>query len=133
MIHTTWLAALLAAAAWTTLFSLASVPWVRGYRNFGWLACYAIGVAMFVRADLRTALATWAVVGIGSGVAYFAYEAMVRVRSGADAAKPSPRALLDGVFLWPIMLPEAIENSLSELGLLKAPAPAPGGEGTGDG
>jgi hypothetical protein len=118
MIDTSWLAALLAAGAWTTFFSMFDKPGIRGYRNLGWVACYIIGVLMFFFASWRVALGTWAAVGVASGFLYLLYEVGAFLRSKDKEAKPRPRVILDGLYLWPIMLPEAIEYSLAELGMV---------------
>jgi hypothetical protein len=131
MIDPSWLTALLIAASWTTFFSMFSVPAIRGYRNFGLLACYVVGVLMPFFLDWRTALATWAAVGVASGVLYFLYEVTGHLRARSEGARPSPRTLLDGLLLWPVMLPEVIENVLAEMKILKAPAatePQPGND-----
>lgn len=121
-----WLLFLGCAAAWSTVFSLFNPP-VRGWRNLGVLAGYVLGLAMAFALPWRMALTTWATAGVASGLLYFAYEGLAYARAvdRTRAVRPSPAALLHGLLAWPVMLPEAIEYLLADLGILKAP-PAPG-------
>jgi hypothetical protein len=128
-----WLTALLITAAWTIFFSMFNTHWIRGYRNLGILAGYAVGLAMSFFAGWRAALVTWAVIGAAAGIIYFLYEAVGYIRSKDADSRPKLRTLLDGLVLWPVMLPEVVENALAEAGILKPPAAqemVPAAEGT---
>jgi hypothetical protein len=125
LISLKWLLVLAGAAAWTVFFSLFNNPGVRGWRNLGWIACYLLGLAMAVVLPWRAALVTWSLAGLTSGLVYFAYELFAYIQSPAPDAKPRAGTLLNGLFLWPIMLPEAIEYWLADLGILKAVSPTP--------
>jgi hypothetical protein len=118
--------ALLIAAACTTLFSLASRWQVRRYRNLGIVACYALAFVFVFVAGWRAALGTWAAFGLAGGVIYFAWEVFQRLRSPSGAEKPDVHlsTVLLGFFGWPIMVPEAVEYALADLGILP---PWPGG------
>ena len=123
LVNLKWLAILGAAAAWTTFFSLFNKPGIRGWRNLGWPGCYVIAVVMLFVLPWRSSLATWSLLGIGSGLLYFAYEVFGYVRAADDKTKPRIATILNGLFLWPIMLPEAIEYWLADLGVLKPVSP----------
>ena len=126
-----WALALLAATGWTTAFSLLNHP-LRGLRNLGLLACYAIGVAMAVVLPWRAALATWVLFALAGALLYIAYDAWSRIRERAAAAakggagEESAGSLLaplrDAVVAWPIMIPEAVEYALADMGVLRARA-----------
>lgn len=111
------------AGAWTIFFSMFNTPEARGWRNFGWLACFILGVAMVFVLPWRIACATWATAGIFSGLVYFAYELFVygKAQDKTEVSRPNPVTVLHGLAMWPIMLPEAIEYLLAEIGVLKAP------------
>ncbi len=119
-----WALALLGAAIWTTLFSLAQFP-LRGLRNFGLLASYIIGLAMAIRLPWREAAVTWAVFGICGGLLYVGYEMWTLSRQPASGERPRLGALLHGLFVWPIMVPEAVEYLLADLGVLAPPTDPP--------
>lgn len=119
-----WALALLGAAIWTILFSLAQFP-LRGLRNFGLLASYVIGLAMAIRLPWREAAVTWAAFGICGGLLYVGYEAWALSRQPTPGERPRLGALLHGLFAWPIMLPEAVEYLLADLGVLAEPTDPP--------
>lgn len=123
-----WLGLLAASAGWTSFFSLFSRPQIRGWRNLGLLAGFMLGVAMLVALPWQQALATWSVIGLTGGLFYLAYEfvAYLRMPERTRDDRPSLAVLLHGLVLWPVMLPEAFEYLLTELGVLKAAPQAAG-------
>lgn len=126
-IHVPFAVALLLAVGWTTLFSFSNTPGIRGFRNLGILACYILVLVFFFVAGWRAAMVTWAVFGVLGGVIYVCWEILQRLRTPAGEQQPavSLSALVHGLFAWPIMVPEAIEYALAELGILKATATSP--------
>src|SRR5438034_1217814 len=126
-IHAPFAVALLIAVGWTTLFSLTNKPGMRGFRNLGILASYVLVVVFMFVAGWRSALVTWAVYGVAGGVIYICWEILQRLRSAAGEQKPgvSLSPLVHGLFAWPIMVPEALEYVLAEVGILRAPPAAP--------
>lgn len=125
-IHIPFAVALLIAVGWTTLFSLANKPGIRGFRNLGILASYLLVLVFLFVAGWRAALMTWGVFGVVGGVIYICWEVLQRLRTAAGQEKPgvSLSPLIHGLFAWPIMVPEAIEYALAELGVLRTPPPA---------
>ncbi len=113
----------LIAVGWTTLFSMSNTPGIRGYRNLGILACYILLIVMLFRVPFTSALVTWCILGVGGGLVYIAYELLVRARASQSEKKPkvSFGHVIFGNLMWPVMVPEAVEYILAELGLLKAP------------
>jgi hypothetical protein len=114
---------LLIATAWTTAFSMTNRQPLRGSRNLGILACYVVFVIMLFRLPFVTAVATWCLFGVAGGLLYIAHELFLGWRTKDSAEKPavSLATLIHGPLAWPIMIPEAIENTLAELGILKTP------------
>lgn len=84
---------------------------------------------MLVALPWQQALATWTLAGLAGGVLYLAYEvvAYLRLPERARDARPGLGVLFHGLLLWPVMLPEAVEYLLAELGVLKAPSQTSGG------
>jgi hypothetical protein len=121
-IEVRYLIYLLIAVGWTTFFSLFNKPALRGWRNHGILACYVLLVVMFFRVHFLSALVTWCIMGVAGGLAYIAYELFARARAHGSEEKPtvSLTHIVYGFLAWPIMVPEAIEYILTELGILKA-------------
>lgn len=133
MIDTTWLAYLAIPAAWTIFFSMFNTPGVRGWRNLGWPACYVVGVAMFWSLGWRRAGATWLAVGLATGVLYYLYLAWSARRESDPGARTQLTTVLHGTLAWPIMLPEVIEYSLADAGVLKASGSAVADRADGEG
>lgn len=117
-----WLSLLAVTAAWSSFFSLFNRQHIRGWRNLGLLAGYAAGIAMFVALPWRQAFVTWGVMGVGAGVLYIVYQLVAYLGLAERSADAKPRIgrLIHGLFLWPIMMPEAVEYLLAEMGVLKA-------------
>lgn len=114
---------LLVALVWTTVFSMASGFPLRGLRNLGILACYGLAIVMLVRLKFATVVVTWCVFGLAAGLIYSAYNVLAYSRDKAPdkTLRVSVGDFLYGPLAWPIMIPEAVEYSLAELGVLKTP------------
>lgn len=125
-LHLPFAVALLIAVGWTTLFSLTNKPAIRGFRNFGLLASYISIIVFPFVAGWRLALVTWAVFGVGGGLLYIAWEILDRRHAPPNKRDPrvSLAPLLHGLFLWPIIVPEAVEYALTDLGILRPPPSA---------
>ena len=113
----------LIAVGWTTLFSMSNTRGIRGYRNFGILACYILLIVMLVRVPFTSALLTWCVLGVSGGLVYIAYELLTRARASESEKKPkvSFGHVIYGNLMWPVMVPEAVEYILADMGILKSP------------
>jgi len=113
----------LVAVGWTTFFSFFNTRSIRGFRNFGILACYILLIVMLFRVHFTTALLTWCVLGVGGGLVYIAYELLARACTSKTDEKPkvSFAHIITGNLMWPIMVPEAVEYIFADLGVLKAP------------
>ena len=127
LISTKWLTILACAAGWTTFFSFFNKPSIRGFRNLGWLACFVIGLVMLFALPWRSALVTWGSIGAASGLLYYCYGLYSRLtaKPEEEVAWPSLTTILHGLLVWPIMLPEAIEYWLADLGVLRSRAASP--------
>jgi len=126
-LHLPFAVGLLIAVGWTTLFSLTNKPAIRGFRNLGILASYISAVVSPFVAGWCPALVTWAVFGVAGGLLYIAWEMLERRHAGPSRRDPgvSLAPLIHSLFLWPIMVPEAVEYALADLGILRAPPSAP--------
>ena len=117
---------LLIALTWTTLFSMANSHSLRGLRNLGILACYGLAIVMLVRIKFASAAVTWCAFGLAAGLIYSAYNVLAYSQDKAPdkTLRVSVGDFLYGPLAWPIMIPEAVEYSLAELGVLKTPPSA---------
>jgi hypothetical protein len=99
----------------------------------GILASYVAGVVFLFVAGWCLALVTWALFGVAGGLLYIGWEMLERRRAAGSLQDPgiSLAPLIHGLFLWPVMAPEAVEYALTELGILHVPPSAPA-QGTGE-
>ncbi len=113
--------------AMTVLASIQPSISVRPVRNLTILGCYGVGIALlFADRWVRPAL-IWAGVGLLSGVLYFAYETWSSWRARRagrpeEQVRPSASTVLLGVIAWPVALPEVIEYTLADCGLIGSQA-----------
>jgi threonine/homoserine efflux transporter RhtA len=121
-----WLTLLGASAIVSSLCGLSNRRRLRLVRGLAWLSGYVLGIAMFIALPWRHAGATWLVMAVlGSGL-YLIYEVYGYVVGDKNGERTAPRlaTVVGGLLAWPIMVPEAVEYLLAELGVLK-PAAAP--------
>lgn len=123
LIHMPFAIVLAIAVTWTSAFSMSSIPRIRGFRNLGILACYLSLIVFLFVAGWRRGLFTWASFGLIGGAIYCMWEVIQRVRTPKGEEKPpiNPSHLIWGQVGWPVMIPEALEYSLAELGVLRRP------------
>jgi hypothetical protein len=78
-------------------------------------------VFLFI-AGWRSTFMTWALFGAAGGIVYVCWEVLQRFRAPIGEEKPRVNLswLLYGFLAWPIMVPEAIEYTLAELGVLSS-------------
>ena len=121
-IHGPLVIALLSSLGWTVLFSMSSTTGVRGYRNLGILSAYICLVVFLFRASRRDVMLTWLLFAVMGGLSYTAWEVLQRVRTpqGVEKPKVSFAHVFPALAIWPILIPEAVEYALAEMGVLKA-------------
>ncbi len=111
---------------WTIFFSLFNQASIRGYRNLGILGAYICLLIFIFRAEWKSVVTTWAIFGLAGGAMYTIWEVVQRARS-REEKRPEVgfMHIVPAMALWPIMIPEAIEYTLAEMGLLKAASRKP--------
>lgn len=119
MINIPFLIFLAATAGATVFFSMFNSPGIRGYRNLGFLLIYAGSVIGMFCVGWRPVCVAWIGFGIVSGTLYFLYQMFSTLRSKDEPKEwPSPMTIAHGLAMWPIMLPEVIEYTLADIGIL---------------
>ena len=126
-IHVPFAIALSISVAWTIMFSMVTKHSIRGFRNFGILASYTLCIVFFFITKWKLVVVTWACFGISGGVIYVLYEILQNIKNSEGERQIHFGHLVYGLFTWPVMIPEAIEYSLAELGILKS-KPSAGGD-----
>ncbi len=96
---------------------------VRPIRNLTILGSYVVGIALLFADRWVRAASIWAGVGLLSGLLYFGYElwSSSRAKRGGrpeEQVSPSGWTVVQGVVAWPVALPEVIEYTLADLGVI---------------
>ncbi len=96
---------------------------LRQVRNLTILASYGVGIALLFADKWVRPAAIWAAVGLLSGLLYFGYEVWSisrakRERPTEDHGTARAFTILLGVFAWPLALPEVIESTLADVGVI---------------
>jgi len=113
------------ALVWTTAFSMTNRFPLRGYRNLGLLACYVSPLIFIFINGLSSVAITWFVFAIAGALVYTTWEVFQNSRASIpeEKSKVGFGSFLTAPLAWPIMLPEAIEYFLAEVGVLKSAEP----------
>ena len=114
----------------TVVVSLQPSVALRQVRNLTILASYIVGISLLFSDRWIRPAAVWVGVGLLSGLLYFGYETWSiskarRERPGEDHGQPSASSVLLGIVAWPIALPEVIESTLADLGVIGSAPAAP--------
>jgi hypothetical protein len=121
-----WIYALAAVVVLLIVASLFMSPAIRMFRVPLMLAAYIIGIILFFKLGVWRALGLWCGIGIVTGLLYWSYELWsARHSKEPDTTMPSLRTVVDGLYLWPVMLPEVVENTWAELFSTKTPDDKP--------
>ncbi len=110
---------------------------LRQVRNLTILASYLVGVALLFADRWVRPAAVWVVVGLVSGLLCFGYDSWSiagarRQRPGEDHGSASLSTILLGVVAWPLALPEVIENTLADTGVIGSGSSRPQRAGPGE-
>ncbi len=109
----------------TILVSIQPSISVRPIRNLTILGSYGVGLALLFADRWVRPAAIWAGVGLLSGILYFGYETWSWWRANRaglteEQVRPSGSTVLLGVIAWPVALPEVIEYTLADLGVIQS-------------
>jgi hypothetical protein len=107
----------------TVLVSIQPSISLRQVRNLTILSSYAVGIALLFADRWVRPTAVWVGIGLFSGLLYFGYEvwSSSRAKQGGqpgEQMRPSGSTVLLGVVAWPVALPEVIEYTLADLGVI---------------
>ena len=110
------------ALAWTVAFSMTNRFPLRGNRNLGLLACYIAPVIFVFTSGFMSVAVTWLAFSVVGAITYTAWDIFqnARVTNPDEKNKIGLGSFITAPFAWPIMIPEAIEYFLAEIGILKS-------------
>lgn len=115
-----WAIVLFGILLWTTACVMLNAALRRGMGIMGLALSYAVLVWMFVDLPWREAVATWSVFAIFGGVLTVVYELWARRKFAGTDRAPRRLARIEGVFLWPSMVPDAVGLMLNDAGIIPA-------------
>jgi hypothetical protein len=91
---------------------------MRGMRVMGLVSTYLVGAWMAFTLPWKVALTTWCTFAILGGTAVFLYELWARHRYADTGRARRPLIALQGLVLWPVLLPDALEQVVVDAGIL---------------
>jgi hypothetical protein len=115
-----WAIVLFGILLWTTACVLLNAALRRGMGIMGMVLSYSVLVWMLVDLPLKEAVVTWSVFAALGGVLTVVYELWAR-RKYAGTNRRSRRLIrIEGAFLWPSMIPDAVGLMLNDAGIIPA-------------
>lgn len=117
-INIMWAIVLFGVLLWTTACVVLNAALRRGMELMGMTLSYAVLVWMLVEIPWREALATWLLFAAIGGILTMLYEPWAR-RKYAGTGRSARRIVrVEGLFLWPAMIPDAVGLMLNDAGIL---------------
>lgn len=117
-INLMWAIVLFGILLWTTVSVMLNAALRRGMGILGLVLSYAVLVWMLVELPWREALLTWGVFAAFGGVLTIAYELWARRRYRETGRAPRRLVRLEGIVLWPSLVPDAVGQMLNDAGIL---------------
>ncbi len=115
-----WAIVLFGILLWTTASMVLNAALRLGMGRLGLLLSYAVLVWMLVDLPWREAAATWGVFAALGGALSVPYELWARRRYAGTGRLPRRLIRVEGVLLWPRMIPDAVGLMLNNAGILPA-------------
>ena len=112
-----WAFVLLGVTLWTTCCVVMNAG-LRGVRWMGLALSYGVLAWMAIALPWLDAAVTWGVFAVAGGAVALAYELWARRRYRGTGRALRPLILLQGLLLWPALLPDAIEGMFVDAGIL---------------
>lgn len=113
-----WAIVLFGVLLWTTACVVLNAALRRGMGAMGLVLSYGVLVWMLVALPLREALATWGVFAAFGGALTFVYELWARRKYAGTGRVRRSLVQLQGLVLWPAMVPDAVGLMLNDAGIL---------------
>ena len=117
-VNVMWAIVLFGVLLWTTVCVVLNAALRRGMATMGMVLSYSVLVWMLVDLPVRDALTTWALFAVAGGGVSFVYELWARRRYAGRTRRRRPLVRLDGIALWPALVPDAFGLVLNDLGIL---------------
>ena len=115
-----WAIVLFGILLWTTASMVLNAALRLGMGRMGLVLSYAVLVWMFIDLPWREVAATWGLFAALGGALSVPYELWARRRYADTGRAPRTLIRVEGVLLWPTMIPDAIGLMLNSAGILPA-------------
>lgn len=119
-INMMWAIVLFGILLWTTACVLLNAALRRGMGLMGLALSYGTLAWMLVDLPWTEALATWAFFAVAGGLVTLVYELWARRRYADTARAPRPLLRVNGLLMWPAMIPDAVGLMLNDAGIIPA-------------
>jgi len=113
-----WAIVLFGVLLWTTACVVLNAALRRGMGIMGLVLSYAVLGWMVFALPWREVVATWGVFAALGGVLTVGYELWARRRYRETGRTPRPVIRLEGILLWPSLIPDAVGQMLNDAGFL---------------
>ena len=115
-----WAIVLFGVLLWTTAVVVLNAAFRRGMGLMGLGLSYAVLVWMLIDLQWIDAIVTWSVFAALGGLLTTIYELWARRRYAGTGRKNRRIIRLEGLFLWPSMVPDAVGLMLNDAGIIPA-------------
>jgi hypothetical protein len=115
-----WAIVLFGVLLWTTACVALNAALRRGMRAMGMALSYGILVWMLVALPWQEAAATWGVFAAAGGALSVVYELWARRRYAGTGRRARRLIRLEGLVMWPAMIPDAVGLMVNDAGILPA-------------
>jgi hypothetical protein len=115
-----WAIVLFGVLLWTTACVLLNAALRRGMGIMGLVLSYGVLAWMLYDLPLREAVVTWSVFAFFGGALTVVYELWARRRYAGTDRRARRLLRLEGLLLWPAMIPDAVGLMMNDLGIIPA-------------
>jgi hypothetical protein len=115
-----WAIVLFGVLLWTTACVLLNAALRRGMGIMGLVLSYGVLAWMLYDLPLREAVVTWSVFALLGGALTVVYELWARRRYAGTDRRARRLLRLEGLLLWPAMIPDAVGLMMNDLGIIPA-------------
>lgn len=115
-----WAIVLFGVLLWTTACVLLNAALRRGMGIMGLVLSYGVLAWMLYDLPLREAVVTWSVFALFGGALTVVYELWARRRYAGTDRRARRLLRLEGLLLWPAMIPDAVGLMMNDLGIIPA-------------
>jgi hypothetical protein len=119
-VNVMWAIMLFGVLLWTTACVALNAALRRGMHRVGLALSYGILLWMLIDLPWREAITTWSLFAVLGGLLTVVYELWARRRYANTARRRRRLVRVEGLLLWPAMIPDAIGLMFNDAGILPA-------------